>query len=152
VQRVAWFARQLTNLRAATSGIAAARSSLERLEAEEQGAVDALAATRHGAEQPRRSQQLDLAEDALRLARSNLDRALAQRVEATPSIEVAQGGAAQRGATMLRATLLAPFDGLVTQDWDDGDATPRTLASRRSRHGATLCTMRVHQLERPPSA
>jgi len=111
------------DLRAATSGVAAARSSLERLEAEEQGAVDALQAAtreqRRATELSSRgatsSQQLDLAEDALRIARSNLDRVLAQRVEATRSIEVAQGGAAQRGATMLRATLLAPFDGLITR-------------------------------------
>lgn len=111
------------DLRAATSGVAAARSSLVRLAAEEQRAVAALqAATR---EQRRATelgtlgavttQQLDLAEDALRTARADLDRVLAQRVEATRSIDVAQGGAAQRGATMLRATLLAPFPGLITR-------------------------------------
>lgn len=78
-------------LRAATSGVAAARSSLERLEAEEQGTVDALQAAtreqRRATELSSRgatsSRQLDLAEDALRMARSNLDRVLAQRVEAT---------------------------------------------------------------------
>jgi HlyD family secretion protein len=111
------------DLRAATSGVAAARSSLVRLAAEEQRAVAALqAATR---EQRRAmelssrgastAQQLDLAEDALRSARADLDRVLAQRVEATRSIDVAEGGAAQRGATMLRATLLAPFPGLITR-------------------------------------
>ncbi len=111
------------DLRAATSGVAAARSSLVRLAAEEQRAVAAVqAATREQRRATELSgsgalsgQQLDMAEDALRVARADLDRVLAQRVEATRSIDVAQGGAAQRGATVLRATLLAPFDGLITR-------------------------------------
>lgn len=59
--------------------------------------------------------ELDIAQDALRIARADLDRVLAQRVEATRSVDVAQGGATQREVTVLRATLLAPFDGLVTR-------------------------------------
>jgi len=111
------------DLRTATSGVAAARTSLQRLAAEEQRSRAVFDAAEREA---RRSQELlttgaitrhelDVAEDALRVARADLDRVLAQRVEATRSIDVAQGGAAQREVTALRATLLAPFDGLVTR-------------------------------------
>jgi HlyD family secretion protein len=110
-------------LRTATSGVAAARTSLQRLAAEEKrsramfeaaerelGRSQALLAKGAIAQQ-----ELDAGQDALRIARADLDRVLAQRVEATRSIDVAQGGAAQREITVLRATLLAPFDGLVTR-------------------------------------
>jgi HlyD family secretion protein len=111
------------DLRAAASGVAAARASLVRLAAEERRAtanVDTAMRERERARALTTSgaaaeQALDIAEDALRVARAELDRVLAQRVEATRSIDVAQGGQAQRGATMLRATLLAPFDGLITR-------------------------------------
>jgi HlyD family secretion protein len=49
------------------------------------------------------------------VARADLDRVLAQRSEATRGIDVAVGGAEQRRVAMVRATLLAPFDGLVTR-------------------------------------
>jgi HlyD family secretion protein len=49
------------------------------------------------------------------VARAELDRVLAQRSEATRGIDVAAGGAEQRRVAMVRATLLAPFDGLVTR-------------------------------------
>ena len=49
------------------------------------------------------------------MARAELDRVLAQRSEATRGIDVATGGAEQRRVAMVRATLLAPFDGLVTR-------------------------------------
>src|SRR5690606_23853713 len=49
------------------------------------------------------------------LLRADLDRVLAQRAEATRGSEVASGSAEQRRVTVLRATLLAPFDGLVTR-------------------------------------
>lgn len=111
------------DLRAATSGVAAARASLVRLAAEERRATSNVETTtreqRRAAELMRSgavtTRELEAAEDALQVARAELDRVLAQRVEATRSIDVAQGGEAQRGATMLRATLLAPFDGLVTR-------------------------------------
>jgi len=111
------------DLRTATSGVAAARAALVRLAAEERRAhANVEAATREqrralalGTSGAATTQQLEIADDALRVARADLDRVLAQRVEATRSIDVAEGGAAQRGATMLRATLLAPFDGLITR-------------------------------------
>jgi HlyD family secretion protein len=49
------------------------------------------------------------------VARADLDRVLAQRSEATRGIDVAAGGAEQRRVAMVRATLLSPFDGLVTR-------------------------------------
>lgn len=111
------------DLRAAKTGVAAARSSLARLAAEEERARTILA----GAErESRRVQTLfdsgvvpgrerDDAADKLRVARADLDRVVGQRGEATRSIEVATSGAEQRQVTVLRATLLAPFDGLVTR-------------------------------------
>ncbi len=111
------------DLRFAQTNIAAARSSLARLAADEQRARTQLA----GAERDRArvagltdsgalpEQQRDDASDRARLARTELDRVLAQRSEATRSIDVAAGGAEQRRVTMVRATLLAPFDGLVTR-------------------------------------
>ncbi|MBL0213404.1 MAG: efflux RND transporter periplasmic adaptor subunit [Myxococcales bacterium] len=111
------------DLRTATSGVAAARTSLQRLAAEERKAHTMFDAAER---EERRSHELlvkgaiaqhelDIAQDALRIARADLDRVLAQRVEATRSVDVAQGGATQREVTVLRATLLAPFDGLVTR-------------------------------------
>lgn len=111
------------DLRSAQTGIGAARAALLRLAAEEERAqallrtaqrdatrVDALVATGTVPEQQR-----DDAHDRLRVVRAELDRVLAQRSEATRGIEVATGGAEQRRVAMVRATLLAPFDGLVTR-------------------------------------
>ncbi len=111
------------DLRTATSSVAAARTSLQRLAAEEQRSRALFDAAERETRKSRElltkgaitQHELDVAEDALHVARADLDRVLAQRVEATRSIDVAQGGAAQRQATALRATLLAPFDGLVTR-------------------------------------
>ncbi len=111
------------DLRTATSGVAAARTSLQRLAAEEHRSRTVFDAAEREARRSREllakgaiaQHELDIAEDALRVSRADLDRVLAQRVEATRSIDVAQGGVAQREVTALRATLLAPFDGLVTR-------------------------------------
>ena len=106
------------DLRTASSGVAAARTSLQRLAAEERRSRAVFEAAER---EERRSHELlgkgaiarnelDAAQDALRIARADLDRVLAQRVEATRSIDVAEGGATEREVTVLRATLLAPFD------------------------------------------
>ena len=86
------------DLRSAQTGVAAARAALKRLAAEEA-----------------RARAVLVAADRLRLARADLDRVLAQRGEATRGVDVAAGGAEQRRASVVRATLLAPFDGLVTR-------------------------------------
>lgn len=111
------------DLRSARSGVGAARASLQRLAAEEErvraillGAEREASRTQtlHGAGVIA-TQQRDDATDRLRVARADLDRVLAQRSEATRGIEVASGVAAQRQVTVVRATLLAPFDGLVSR-------------------------------------
>jgi HlyD family secretion protein len=110
-------------LRTASMGVSAARTSLTRLAAEERRVRTALEAAQRELDRLRplvgsgaiASHELDLADDQARLLRADLDRVLAQRAEATRGIEVASGSAEQRRVTVLRATLLAPFDGLVTR-------------------------------------
>ncbi|HSN30496.1 MAG TPA: efflux RND transporter periplasmic adaptor subunit [Kofleriaceae bacterium] len=109
------------DFKSARTTVAAARSSLERLAADEDRARAVLATAEREAARTRTLVQSgavpgaehDDAEDRVRIARAELDRVLAQRAEATRGIEVASGGAEQRRVAMVRATLLAPFDGLV---------------------------------------
>ncbi len=111
------------DLRVASRGLSAARSSLGSLAAEETRArtgVDVAEREERRARGLREQgavpqHDLDVATDQVRLAHADLDRVLAQRSEATRSIDVAAGGAEQRRVTVLRATLLAPFDGLITR-------------------------------------
>ena len=111
------------DLRSAQRGVSAARTSLLRLSADEARArALLLTAERENARAQSlfsagsiASVQRDEAGDRLRLAHADLDRVLAQRSEATRGIDVAAGGAEQRRVTMVRATLLAPFDGLITR-------------------------------------
>ncbi len=118
------------DLRSAQTGIAAARAALQRLAAEEERARALLMTSEREATRTQAlfdtgavsAQQRDEATDRLRVARADLDRVLAQRSEATRGIDVAAGGAEQRRATVVRATLLAPFDGVVTRRLrDPGD-------------------------------
>jgi HlyD family secretion protein len=110
-------------LRSAQAGIASARASLQRLAAEEDRARALLVTAEREVARARAlfesrtisEQQRDEASDRLRIARADLDRVLAQRAEATRGIDVARGGAEQRRVAVVRATLLAPFDGLVTR-------------------------------------
>lgn len=107
----------------ATTGIAAARASLARLAAEEQRARAVLAAADRDERRSRAllakgvvaAQEADDTADRVRLARADLDRMLAQRAEATRGIDVATSGAQQRHVAVVRATLLAPFDSVVTR-------------------------------------
>jgi HlyD family secretion protein len=111
------------DLRSAQTGVGAARATLQRLAAEEERARALVAVAEREATRMQAlvdakavpSQQRDDASDKLRVARADLDRVLAQRSEATRGIDVASGGAEQRRVAMVRATLLAPFDGLVTR-------------------------------------
>jgi HlyD family secretion protein len=111
------------DLRSAQTGVAAARAALKRLAAEEARARAVLVAADREANRATAlsvsgtigTQERDEAADRLRLARADLDRVLAQRGEATRGVDVAAGGAEQRRASVVRATLLAPFDGLVTR-------------------------------------
>lgn len=111
------------DLRSAQTGVVAARASLQRLAADEERARAVLVTSEREAARTEALfasgavtvQQRDEAADRLRLARADLDRVLAQRSEATRGIDVAAGGAEQRRVAVVRATLLAPFDGLVTR-------------------------------------
>ncbi|MBK7578875.1 MAG: efflux RND transporter periplasmic adaptor subunit [Myxococcales bacterium] len=111
------------DLRSAQKGVSAARSSLQRLAADEERVRALLVTAEREATRTRAlfsagvatGQQHDETTDRLRIARADLDRVLAQRSEATRGIDVAAGGAEQRRVAMVRATLLAPFDGLVTR-------------------------------------
>ncbi|MFO0552797.1 MAG: efflux RND transporter periplasmic adaptor subunit [Polyangiaceae bacterium] len=111
------------DLKSAQLGVDAARASLQRLASDEQRAREVLKAAEREA---RRTQELfdsgaipgqerDTAADAARLARVDLDRVIAQRTEATRGIDVAAAGSEQRRVTVVRATLLAPFEGIVTR-------------------------------------
>ncbi|MCC7535035.1 MAG: efflux RND transporter periplasmic adaptor subunit [Deltaproteobacteria bacterium] len=111
------------DLRSAQTGVAAARASLRRLAAEEERVRALLVTAEREAARAHTlfgagavsGQQRDDAVDRARVARAELDRVLAQRSEATRGIDVAAGGAEQRRVAMVRATLLAPFEGLVTR-------------------------------------
>jgi HlyD family secretion protein len=123
------------DLRTAASGVAAARTSLQRLAAEERKARALFEAAEREQRRSREllaksaiaQRELDISEDATRVARAELDRVLAQRVEATRSVDVAQGGASQREVAVLRATLLAPFDGIVTRRLREPGDTVRSV-------------------------
>lgn len=115
------------DLHAASSGVSAAKTSLEALAADERRARAVL----DGVERDEQRTSylfssgavardlLDAARDHVLVARAELDRILARRSEASRSIEVASGGVEQRRATVLRATLLAPFNGLITRRLHD---------------------------------
>jgi multidrug efflux pump subunit AcrA (membrane-fusion protein) len=111
------------DLRTAQTGIGAARAALARFAADEDRARALLTGAEREATKAEAlvaagvvpGQQGDDARDRLRVARADLDRVLAQRAEATRGIDVARGGAEQRRVAMVRASLLAPFDGLVTR-------------------------------------
>lgn len=110
-------------LRSAQLNVSAARASLKRLAADEERARTLLVAAEREAARAQAlfaagtlpTQQRDEATDRVRLARAELDRVLAQRSEAVRGIDVASGGAEQRKVMLVRATLLAPFDGVVTR-------------------------------------
>lgn len=118
------------DLQAAQTGVGAARASLARIAADEDRARSLLGTADRELARAEAllasgaipSLQRDEAADHQRVARAELDRVLAQRAEATRGIDFAAGGAEQRRVAMVRATLLAPFDGLVTRRLrDPGD-------------------------------
>ena len=107
----------------ARSTVSVSRATLSRLRAEEKKAREALAYARVEEERARKllpsgaiaSERVDAAEQTTRTARAELDQVLAARKEATRAIGVSSGGVAQKRATVLRADLLAPFDGLIVR-------------------------------------
>ncbi len=117
-------------VKTARSSVSAARASLGRLAAEERKARETLKFAQREEIRVRglveasvsAAAELDGAVQASRIARAELDRVLGARREATRGVDVASGGVAQRKASALRATLLAPFDGVVVRTFrEPGD-------------------------------
>ena len=119
---------QLTaDVRAASSGVSLARAALARLAADERRAQATLAFAEPEAVRTRALQasgsvtgrDLDLAEQQLALAQADLDRVRAAQAEAVKQIAVASGTTETKVATVTRAVLVSPFDGVVLRRFKD---------------------------------
>ena len=115
------------DVHAASSGVPLAKAAMVRLAAEERRAqatltfaeqeaarIRSLAAS--GSVSPR---DLDLAEQQLSLAKAELDRVRAAQTEAQKQIAVASGATESKTATVTRAVLVSPFDGIVIRRFKD---------------------------------
>jgi HlyD family secretion protein len=115
------------DVEAAASGESLAKAAIARLAADERRARAALAFSELEATRTRTlaaagtvsARDLDLAEQQLTLARADLDRVRAMRVEAQRGIAVASGAVESKAATATRAVLVSPFDGVVTRRFKD---------------------------------
>lgn len=117
-------------LRTATSSKAAAQAAIKRLDVDLRRAREALVFS-EGEEQRMRalvaagtvpSRELDLAVEQTLLARAAVDRAVAQRNEATRALETAGGHESERRIVTLRSVIVAPFEGIVVRRFrDPGD-------------------------------
>lgn len=115
---------------AATTGVSLAQAGIARLEADEKRAEAALAFASSELERTKKlaasgavtARDLDLAEQQYKLAVADLARVRAARVEGGKQIAVAAGAAGSKQATIGRAALVSPFDGLVVRRFrDPGD-------------------------------
>jgi HlyD family secretion protein len=115
---------------AATTGVGLAQAGIARLDADEKRAEAALAFAQSEVERTRKlaasgavtARDLDLAEQQLKLATADLARVRAARIEGSKQIAVAAGAAGSKQATITRAALVSPFDGLVVRRFrDPGD-------------------------------
>jgi HlyD family secretion protein len=115
------------DVRAASTGISLAKSAMARLSADERRAQSTLlfaqqeatrvrALSTSGSLSPR---DLDLAEQQLALAQADLDRVNAAQMEARKQVAVASGATDARTATVTRAALVSPFDGVVIRRFKD---------------------------------
>ena len=122
---------QLTaDAQAASTGIGLAQAGIARLDADEKRAEAALAFAQTELERTKKlaesgavtARDLDLAEQAYKLASADLARVRAARVEGNKQIAVAAGAAGSKQATITRAALVSPFDGVVVRRFrDPGD-------------------------------
>lgn len=117
-------------VKTARSSVSVAQATLGRLASEERKARQSLRFAKSEEVRIRNllashnvaAAELDAASQATRLARSDLDRVLGLRREATRGVDVASGGVESRQASALRATLLAPFDGVIVRTFrEPGD-------------------------------
>lgn len=112
---------------AASSGIGLAKAAIARLAADERKAAANLAFMKQDATRIRAlaaagsvsGRDLDLAEQQLSLAQADLDRVHAAQGEAQKQIAVASGTTDTKLATVTRAVLVSPFDGVVIRRFKD---------------------------------
>jgi HlyD family secretion protein len=115
------------DVRAAASGVPLARAAIARLAADERRAQAALAFAQQEAVRMRllatsgtaSGRDLDLAEQQLPLAQADLDRVHAAQTEAQKQIVVASGARESKTATVTRAVLVSPFEGIVIRRFKD---------------------------------
>jgi HlyD family secretion protein len=115
------------DMHAASSGISLARSAIGRLAADEKRAIATLAFAEKEAVRMRAlaasgsvsARDLDLAEQQLSLARADFDRVHAAQAEAQKQIAVASSATESKAATLTRAVLVSPFEGVVIRRLKD---------------------------------
>ena len=115
------------DVHAATSGVSLARAAIARLAADERRAQATLGFATQEATRMRAlaasgsvtARDLDLAEQQLALAAADLDRVHAGQAEAQKQIAVASGASESKVATVTRAVLVSPFDGVVIRRFKD---------------------------------
>lgn len=115
------------DVHAAASGVSRAKAAIARLSADERRAQATLAFSQPEAARIRAlaasgsvsARDLDLAEQQLALAQAELDRVRAAQTEAQKDIAVASGATESKAATVTRAALISPFDGVVIRRFKD---------------------------------
>jgi HlyD family secretion protein len=114
-------------VQAASAGVPLAKAAIARLAAEERRARATLAFAEQEAVRLRTlaasgsmsARDLDLAEQQLALAQADVERVRATQTEAQKSVAVASSTTASKEATVTRAVLVSPFDGLVVRRFKD---------------------------------
>lgn len=115
------------DVHAASSGISLAKAAVARLAADERRSQATLAFAEAEAVRMRTlastgsvsARDLDLAEQQLSLAKADLDRVHASQAEAQKQIAVASGATEAKTATVTRAVLVSPFEGVVIRRFKD---------------------------------
>ncbi len=115
------------DVHAASSGVFLASAATARLAAEQRRAQATLAFAGQEAERIRNlkasgsvsARDLDLVEQQLALAQAEVDRSHAAQNEAQKQIAVAGGAKESKAATVTRAVLVSPFDGVVIRRFKD---------------------------------
>lgn len=140
-------------VRAASSGVSLAKAAIARLSADERRSQATLTLAEQDAVRIRTlassgsvsARDLDLAEQQLALAQADLGRVRASQVEAQREIAVATGATESKAATVARAVLMSPFDGVVIRRFKDpgdtvvvGSTVLRVVAVDRLWARATL--------------
>ncbi len=128
-QVVAHLAAQQENIDAyaASSGVSLVKAATARLEANERRAQATLTFLEADTERTRKlaasgsvpPRNLEVAEQELGVARAEMDRIHAEQVESRRQIAVATATTESKAVTVRRASLMSPFDGLVTRRLKD---------------------------------